>query len=158
MCIATSGPGATNLVTGLADAMLDSVPLVVITGQVPRRMIGTDAFQETPIVEISRQITKHNYLVMDVEDIPRIIKEAFFLATSGRPGPVLVDIPKDVQQTLNVPKFDVPMHLNAYKERLPPPPEQCAARAHIHSHALAQAHALRANPRPRGLDTRNKDS
>ena len=93
VCIATSGPGATNLVTGLADAMLDSVPMVAITGQVPRRMIGTDAFQETPIVEISRPITKHNYLVMRVEDIPRIIREAFFLASSGRPGPVLVDIP-----------------------------------------------------------------
>ncbi len=75
VCIATSGPGATNLVTGLADALLDSVPLVAITGQVPRRFIGTDAFQETPIVEVTRQITKHNYLVMDVNDIPRVIKE-----------------------------------------------------------------------------------
>ena len=74
VCIATSGPGATNLVTGLADALLDSVPMVAITGQVPRRMIGTDAFQETPIVEITRQITKHNYLVMDINDLPRIIK------------------------------------------------------------------------------------
>jgi acetolactate synthase-1/2/3 large subunit len=94
VCIATSGPGATNLVTGLADALLDSVPLVAITGQVPRRMIGTDAFQETPTVEITRQITKHNYLVMNVEDIPRVVREAFFLASSGRPGPVLIDIPK----------------------------------------------------------------
>ena len=98
VCVATSGPGATNLVTGLADALLDSVPMVAITGQVPRRMIGTDAFQETPTVEITRQITKHNYLVMNVEDIPRIVREAFFLASSGRPGPVLIDIPKDVQQ------------------------------------------------------------
>ncbi len=75
VCIATSGPGATNLVTGLADALLDSVPLVAITGQVPRRMIGTDAFQETPIVEVTRPITKHNYLVMDINDLPRIMKE-----------------------------------------------------------------------------------
>ncbi|CAI0446519.1 unnamed protein product [Linum tenue] len=85
VCIATSGPGATNLVSGLADALLDSVPLVAITGQVPRRMIGTDAFQETPIVEVTRSITKHNYLVLDVDDIPRVVKEAFHLATSGRP-------------------------------------------------------------------------
>eukprot|EP00887_Chlorella_sp_A99_P007132 scaffold2.g7132.t1 len=91
VCIATSGPGATNLVTGLADALLDSVPLVAITGQVPRWLIGSDAFQETPIVEVTRQITKHNYLVMDANDIPRIIKEAFYLARTGRPGPVLIN-------------------------------------------------------------------
>lgn len=80
VCIATSGPGATNLVTGLADAMMDSVPLVAITGQVPRKLIGTDGFQETPIVEVTRAITKHNYLVMDIEDLPRVMKEAFYLA------------------------------------------------------------------------------
>ena len=129
VCIATSGPGATNLVTGLADAMLDSVPLVAITGQVPRAMIGTDAFQETPIVEVTRQITKHNYLVMDVEDIPRVIKEAFFLARTGRPGPVLVDIPKDIQQQLNVPRWDAPMALDGYISRLPPPPSKDNIRA-----------------------------
>ena len=100
VCIATSGPGATNLVTGLADALLDSVPMVAITGQVPRAMIGTDAFQETPIVEITRQITKHNYLVLDISDLPRVIKEAFYLARTGRPGPVLIDVPKDVQQEM----------------------------------------------------------
>ncbi|CAI5536462.1 unnamed protein product [Closterium sp. Naga37s-1] len=124
VCIATSGPGATNLVTGLADAMLDSVPLVAITGQVPRPFIGTDAFQETPIVEVTRSITKHNYLVMDVDDIPRIVREAFFLAASGRPGPVLIDVPKDVQQTLAVPSWNQPMRLNAYLSRLPPPPQR----------------------------------
>lgn len=124
VCIATSGPGATNLVTGLADAMMDSVPLVAITGQVPRRFIGTDAFQETPIVEVTRQITKHNFLVMDVHDLPRVIKEAFYLARTGRPGPVLVDVPKDIQQTLTVPDFDVPMSITGYISRLPPPPEQ----------------------------------
>ncbi|KAJ6374517.1 hypothetical protein OIU78_030096 [Salix suchowensis] len=124
VCIATSGPGATNLVSGLADALLDSVPLVAITGQVPRRMIGTDAFQETPIVEVTRSITKHNYLVLDVDDIPRIVREAFFLATSGRPGPVLIDIPKDIQQQLAVPNWDVPMKLPGYLSRLPKNPNE----------------------------------
>jgi len=120
VCIATSGPGATNLVTGLADALLDSVPMVAITGQVPRPMIGTDAFQETPIVEITRQITKHNYLVTNLDDLPRIMREAFFLANSGRPGPVLVDVPKDIQQQLTVPNWDVDMKLGGYISRLPP--------------------------------------
>jgi acetolactate synthase-1/2/3 large subunit len=105
VCIATSGPGATNLVTGLADAMMDSVPLVAITGQVPRKLIGTDGFQETPIVEVTRAITKHNYLVMDIADLPRVIKEAFYLARTGRPGPVLVDVPKDIQQQLALPDW-----------------------------------------------------
>nr|AMB51356.1 acetolactate synthase [Euphorbia maculata] len=124
VCIATSGPGATNLVSGLADALLDSVPLVAITGQVPRRMIGTDAFQETPIVEVTRSITKHNYLVLDVDDIPRIVSEAFFLASSGRPGPVLIDVPKDIQQQLAVPNWNVPMKLPGYFSRLPKDPSE----------------------------------
>nr|KJB27912.1 hypothetical protein B456_005G016500 [Gossypium raimondii] len=114
VCIATSGPGATNLVSGLADAMIDSIPLVAITGQVPRRMIGTDAFQETLIVEVTRSITKHNYLVLDIDDIPRIVSEAFFLATSGRPGPVLIDVPKDIQEQLamsRLPKEPSEAHL-----------------------------------------------
>ncbi|KAF3795462.1 Acetolactate synthase 2 [Nymphaea thermarum] len=119
VCIATSGPGATNLVSGLADALLDSIPLVAITGQVPRRMIGTDAFQETPIVEVTRSITKHNYLILDVDDIPRVVREAFFLASSGRPGPVLIDIPKDVQQQLAVPNWFQEMKLHGYIHRLP---------------------------------------
>ncbi|CAO2841193.1 unnamed protein product [Amaranthus hypochondriacus] len=92
-----SGPGATNLVSGHADALLDSLLLVAITGQVPRRMICNDAFQETSIVEVTRSITKHNYLVLDVEDIPRIIKEAFFFANSSRLGLVFIDYPKDIQ-------------------------------------------------------------
>uniref|UniRef100_I1P0N5 acetolactate synthase n=1 Tax=Oryza glaberrima TaxID=4538 RepID=I1P0N5_ORYGL len=91
-------------------------------GQVPRRMIGTDAFQETPIVELTRSITKHNYLILDVDDIPRVINEAFFLATTGRPGPVLVDIPKDIQQQMAVPSWDAPMRLPGYISRLPKPP------------------------------------
>ncbi|PIA57563.1 hypothetical protein AQUCO_00600343v1 [Aquilegia coerulea] len=123
VCIATSGPGATNLVSGLADALLDSIPIVAITGQVPRRMIGTDAFQETPIVEVTRSITKHNYLVLDVEDIPRVVREAFFLANSGRPGPVLIDIPKDIQQQISVPNWNKPMKLPGYISRLPKSPE-----------------------------------
>nr|WOV65536.1 acetolactate synthase 5 [Linum usitatissimum] len=123
VCIATSGPGATNLVSGLADAMLDSVPLVAITGQVPRRMIGTDAFQETPIVEVTKSITKHNYLVGDVDDIPIIVKEAFYIASTGRPGPVLIDIPKDVQQQLAIPNWNRQVRLPGYSARLPKTPD-----------------------------------
>jgi len=100
VCIATSGPGATNLVTGIATAMLDSVPLVAITGNVATHMIGKDAFQETDITGVTLPITKHNWLVMRAEDIAPTIKEAFYVATTGRPGPVLIDFPKDVQQQL----------------------------------------------------------
>ena len=98
VCIATSGPGATNLVTGIATAYMDSVPMVAFTGQVPTSMIGNDAFQEVSICNITQSITKHNFLVKDVEDLPRIIKEAFYIARTGRPGPVLIDLPKDVQK------------------------------------------------------------
>jgi len=97
VCIATSGPGATNLVTGLATAMMDSVPIVAITGQVPRASIGTDAFQETDVTGVTLPVTKHNYLVTDVQELAYVIKEAFHIARTGRPGPVLIDIPKDVQ-------------------------------------------------------------
>ena len=96
VCIATSGPGATNLVTGIATAYMDSVPLVVITGNVATSLIGTDAFQEADITGITMPITKHSYLVREVEDLPRIIHEAFHIANTGRKGPVLIDIPKDV--------------------------------------------------------------
>jgi acetolactate synthase-1/2/3 large subunit len=96
VCLVTSGPGATNTITGIATAYMDSIPLVVFTGQVPTQLIGNDAFQEVDIVGITRPCTKHNYLVQSTEAFPRIIKEAFYLARSGRPGPVLVDIPKDV--------------------------------------------------------------
>lgn len=98
VALATSGPGATNTVTGIATAYMDSVPLVVFTGQVPTAVIGNDAFQEADIVGITRPCTKHNFLVKDVRDLARIIKEAFYIASTGRPGPVLVDIPKDVTQ------------------------------------------------------------
>ena len=95
--LVTSGPGATNAVTGLTDALLDSIPLVVITGQVPTHLIGSDAFQECDTVGITRSCTKHNYLVKSIADLPRILHEAFFVAANGRPGPVVVDIPKDIQ-------------------------------------------------------------
>ena len=98
VCVATSGPGATNLVTGLANAFMDSIPIVAITGQVPRWAIGGDAFQECDASGITMPITKHNYLIMDPQDIPKVINEAFYIAKTGRPGPVLVDIPKDVLQ------------------------------------------------------------
>ncbi|MBI5589317.1 MAG: biosynthetic-type acetolactate synthase large subunit [Deltaproteobacteria bacterium] len=96
VCLVTSGPGATNTVTGIASAYMDSIPLVIITGQVPTHLIGNDAFQEVDIVGITRPCTKHNYLVKRIEDLGKILKEAFYIARSGRPGPVLVDIPKDV--------------------------------------------------------------
>jgi acetolactate synthase-1/2/3 large subunit len=96
VCLVTSGPGATNTVTGIASAYMDSIPIVVITGQVPTHLIGNDAFQEVDIVGITRPCTKHNYLVKNIDDLARILREAFFLARSGRPGPVLVDIPKDI--------------------------------------------------------------
>jgi acetolactate synthase-1/2/3 large subunit len=116
VCMATSGPGATNLVTAIADAKMDSVPLVAITGQVPTTVIGTDAFQETPIIEICRAVTKHHYLVTDVNDIPRVVKEAFYIAGTGRPGPVLIDMPKNVQLAVvaEEPDYDPPMNLPGY--------------------------------------------
>lgn len=112
--VATSGPGATNLVTGIADAMMDSLPLVVFTGQVASQVIGTDAFQEADIVGITTPITKHNYQVKRVEDLPRIVKEAFYIATTGRPGPVLVDIPKDLTAHYAVPLQPVEVKLPGY--------------------------------------------
>lgn len=99
VCVSTSGPGATNLVTGIATAYMDSVPIVALTGQVPTSMIGNDAFQEADITGITQPITKHNYLVQDAKELPRIVKEAFHIAYTGRPGPVLIDLPKDIQNT-----------------------------------------------------------
>jgi acetolactate synthase-1/2/3 large subunit len=115
VCMATSGPGATNLVTAIADAKMDSIPMLAITGQVATPVIGTDAFQETPIVEVCRGITKHHYLVTDIEELPRVMAEAFHIAVTGRPGPVLVDVPKNVQIARTVPKYDVPMNLPGYR-------------------------------------------
>jgi acetolactate synthase I/II/III large subunit len=115
VCFATSGPGATNLVTCMADSKLDSCPTIFITGQVSTPVIGTDAFQETPIVETCRAVTKHHYLLQRTEDITRVMREAFHIATTGRPGPVLVDVPKDVQTRQIVPDFEAPMNLPGYK-------------------------------------------
>ena len=110
VAVATSGPGATNLVTPLATAMMDSVPVVAITGQVPRAAIGRDAFQETDTTGITLPITKHNYLVMDTADIPRIMSEAFHIARTGRPGPVLIDLPRDILTESD--DFDYPEHVD----------------------------------------------
>ncbi|MDQ1713971.1 MAG: acetolactate synthase large subunit [Frankiaceae bacterium] len=115
VCMATSGPGATNLVTPIADAYMDSVPLVAITGQVPSSSIGTDAFQEADICGITLPITKHNYLVQDAADIPRTIAEAFHIASTGRPGPVLVDVPKDVLQAATTYDWPETLDLPGYK-------------------------------------------
>jgi acetolactate synthase-1/2/3 large subunit len=116
VCLATSGPGATNFVTCLADAKMDSTPVVAITGQVGTPVIGTDAFQETPIVEVCRAITKHHYLITRTEDIVRVVKEAFHIASTGRPGPVLIDLPKDVQlRQITVSDWDPPMNLPGYR-------------------------------------------
>ncbi|WP_422926966.1 biosynthetic-type acetolactate synthase large subunit [Singulisphaera sp. PoT] len=126
--MATSGPGALNLVTGLADAKLDSLPLVAITGQVPTHVIGTDAFQETPMVEVCRAITKHHYLVQNAKDIARIVKEAFHIASTGRPGPVLIDVPKDIQNTIvQNPDYDVAMDLPGYHLPAAPSAEKIQA-------------------------------
>src|SRR5437867_1616210 len=114
VCMATSGPGATNLVTGLADAYLDSIPVVAITGQVPQHMIGKGAFQETDIFGLTLPIVKHSYLVTDVNDIARIVQQAFHIAQTGRPGPVVVDIPKNVQQQRTQPVFSKEINLRGY--------------------------------------------
>ncbi|HET6407881.1 MAG TPA: biosynthetic-type acetolactate synthase large subunit [Chthoniobacteraceae bacterium] len=114
VCMATSGPGATNLVTGIADAYLDSIPMVAITGQVPTHMIGKGAFQETDVFSVTAQIVKHNYLVLDINELPRIVKEAFHIAQTGRPGPVLIDIPKDVQMGRTQPVWSNEVNLRGY--------------------------------------------
>ena len=114
-CMATSGPGATNLLTGIADAYMDSIPLVCVTGQVPSSMIGKNVFQETDIIGMTRPIVKHSYLVLSAKDLPRIFKEAFHLAVSGRPGPVVVDIPKNVQQEIVEVDFNPKLEFSAYK-------------------------------------------
>jgi len=120
VCLVTSGPGATNTVTGIATAYMDSVPMVIFTGQVPTALIGNDAFQEVDIVGISRPCTKHNYLVKDVRDLGRVIKEAFYLARTGRPGPVLVDLPKDVIQAVTEFRYPRQLSLRGYRPTIEP--------------------------------------
>ncbi|HEX5204185.1 MAG TPA: acetolactate synthase large subunit [Actinoplanes sp.] len=131
VCIATSGPGATNLVTPIADAYMDSVPIVAITGQVARPAIGTDAFQEADIQGITLPITKHNFLVQDAEEIPRILAEAFHLAATGRPGPVLVDIPKDVLQAQTTFAWPPTLDLPGYRPTLHPHGKQIREAARL---------------------------
>ena len=114
VCMATSGPGATNLISGIADAYMDSIPLVAITGQVPQEMIGKGAFQETDVFGMTLPIVKHSYLVWDINDIPRIVKEAFFIARTGRPGPVLIDLPKNIQTQRAQPIFPREIQLRGY--------------------------------------------
>src|SRR5947208_5398783 len=135
VCMATSGPGATNLVTPLADAHMDSVPVVAITGQQTRALIGTDAFQEADITGITMPVTKHNMLVKDAAEIPRAIAEAFHLAATGRPGPVLVDIPKDVLQEMTSFSCPTELRLPGYRPTLRPHRKQVREAARL----IAQA-------------------
>lgn len=131
VCIATSGPGATNLVTGIATAFMDSSPLVAFTGQVPTPLIGRDSFQEADITGITLPITKHNYLVKDVRELARTVKEAFYIATTGRPGPVLVDIPRDVSGAQCEYVEPGPVELPGYRPVVDPDPEQVLAAARL---------------------------
>src|SRR5689334_3467806 len=131
VCIATSGPGATNLVTPIADAYMDSVPIVAITGQVARPAIGTDAFQEADIQGITLPIIKHNFLIQAPEEIPRVLAEAFHLAATGRPGPVLVDIPKDVQQAPTTFSWPPTLDLPGYRPTLHPHGKQIREAARL---------------------------
>ena len=131
VCFATSGPGATNLVTGIANAWMDSVPLVCITGAVIKALLGRDGFQEADITGITIPITKHNALVLDVNEIPQVIREAFYIATTGRPGPVLVDIPRDVFQQKGEFYWPEKVELRGYRPRLYPDPEEVAKAAEL---------------------------
>ncbi len=115
VCIATSGPGAINLITGIATAYMDSIPMVAITGQVSINQIGKDVFQEADIIGATESFTKHSYLVKDAKDIPRIMKEAFYIARTGRPGPVLVDIPLDIQNTEMEFQYPEEVNIRRYK-------------------------------------------
>ena len=116
--LVTSGPGATNAITGLTDALMDSIPLICITGQVPTHLIGSDAFQECDTTGITRNCTKHNYLVRRIEDLPRILHEAFYVASNGRPGPVVIDIPKDVQFATGAYSFQRNIQHKTYQPKI----------------------------------------
>ncbi len=135
VCMATSGPGATNLVTPIADAQMDSVPMVAITGQTPTSLIGTDAFQEADICGITMPITKHNFLVQSAQDIPRTVAEAFHLASSGRPGPVLIDLPKDVLQSSTTFAWPPLLNLPGYNPIVTPNGKQISQAAQLLSQA-----------------------
>lgn len=122
--LATSGPGATNLITGITDAMMDSIPLVIFTGQVANHVIGSDAFQEADVLGITTPITKYNYQVDRITDLPRVVKEAFHIATTGRPGPVVIDIPKNISEALPTGTFETEFHLPGYQPTTKPNPLQ----------------------------------
>ncbi|MCG8399985.1 MAG: biosynthetic-type acetolactate synthase large subunit, partial [Firmicutes bacterium] len=126
VCLATSGPGATNLVTGITNAYMDSVPMVAITGQVPTSMLGRDSFQEADITGITLPVTKHNYIVKDVRELAKTVREAFYIANTGRPGPVLIDIPRDVSSGGAEYEDPGPVELPGYSPRLEPDPAQVA--------------------------------
>ncbi len=130
VCLATSGPGALNLLTGVMDAKMDSIPLLAITGQVPSPVLGSDAFQETDIMGSSFPLVKHSYQVLDVNDIPQVVCEAMHIAQTGRQGPVLIDIPKNIQQQETIPNFDVRFDVASYKPNLNPAPQQIKKAAH----------------------------
>lgn len=131
VCMVTSGPGATNLVTGIATAYMDSVPMVCITGQVATTVIGSDAFQEADTVGITRPVVKHSYLVKDVRDVARIVKEAFFIASTGRPGPVLIDFPVDVSRAKTEFVYPTTVDIRGYKPTLEGHPKQIAKAAEL---------------------------
>ena len=135
VCMATSGPGATNLTTGIATAHMDSIPIVAITGQVPTHLVGNDAFQEADVTGITRPITKHNFLVKDVRELARTVKEAFHIASTGRPGPVLIDLPKDVQIKETEAKFPKHAEIRGYKPTYFGHPRQIEKAAHMISKA-----------------------
>ena len=124
--LVTSGPGATNAITGIATAFMDSIPMVVLSGQVASHLIGTDAFQETDMIGISRPIVKHSFSIESAEEIPRVIKEAFHIATSGRPGPVVIDIPKDTTDPDKLFNYDPPksVKIRSYNPPVEPDPKQ----------------------------------
>jgi acetolactate synthase-1/2/3 large subunit len=135
VCMATSGPGATNLVTGIANAYMDSIPIVAITGQVPRPIIGKDGFQEADIIGITTPITKYNFQIQHIEEIPKVVAEAFYLASTGRPGPVVIDVPRDVQSEVAEVKFPSKVEIRGYKPKYDPHPIQVKKAAEM----LAQA-------------------
>lgn len=131
VCLATSGPGATNLITGIMDAKMDSIPLIALTGQVPTSVMGGDAFQETDIVGATLPCVKHSYLIKEVDDIPAVIHEAFYVASTGRPGPVLIDFPKDVQQRECVPDFERRIDRPGYHPKITPSTKQIEKAARL---------------------------
>ena len=131
VCMATSGPGATNLVTGIATAYMDSIPIVAITGQVATSVIGKDVFQEVDITGATAPFTKHNYLVKNPNDIPKIVKEAFYIASTGRPGPVLIDLPKDVAEAKINFKYPEKVVLRGYKPNVVGHPKQIQKAAEL---------------------------